>query len=96
MYLDFTVFDDDVDISEMVHVGRTGSFVPVCKDGGRLWRVKDGKKYAVTGTKGFRWIEREMAELKSDLQIDMTYFQELEDNACEAIEYFGSFEKFMN
>ena len=96
MYLDFTVFDDDVDISEMVHVGRTGSFVPVCKDGGRLWRVKDGKKYAVTGTKGFRWIEREMAEPKSDLQIDMTYFQELEDNACEAIEYFGSFEKFMN
>lgn len=95
MYLDFTMFDDDVDISEMVHVGRTGSFVPVCKDGGRLWRVKDGKKYAVTGTKGFRWIEREMAELKSDLQIDMTYFEKLEDDACEAIEYFGSFEKFM-
>lgn len=95
MYLDFTQFVDDPDISEMVHVGRTGSFVPVLTEGGRLWRVKDGKKYAVTGTKGYRWIEREAAALRKDLDIDMTYFQTLEDDACEAIEYYGSFQRFL-
>ena len=95
MYLDFTQFVEEPEIADMVHVGRTGSFVPVCSDGGRLWRIKDGKKYAVTGTKGFRWIEKENAQTKPDLDIDMTYFQQLEDDACEAIEYFGSFERFM-
>lgn len=95
MYLDFTQFVEDPDISEMVHVGRTGVFVPVCTGGGRLWRVKDGKKYAVTGTKGYRWIEKDMAKNRENLDIDMTYFQQLEDDACEAIDYFGSFERFV-
>lgn len=96
MYLDFTKFVEDPDISEMVHVGRTGSFVPVLTDGGRLWRVKDDKKYAVTGTKGYRWIERKMARNRETLDIDMTYFDTLVDDACEAIEYYGSFERFMS
>jgi len=59
-----------------------------------VW-TKDGKKYAVTGTKGFKWIEKEIAESRGDVDVDMTYFDQLEDDACEAIKYFGSFEKFM-
>ncbi len=95
MYLDFSDGSLEPDLTKMVHVGRTGSFVPVCSSGATLWRVKDGKYYAVTGTKGYRWIEREMAALRTDLDVDMTYFNKLEDDACEAIEFFGPFKEFM-
>ena len=36
----------------MTFVGRTGRFIPVTKDGAVLYRVKDDKVFAVTGTKG--------------------------------------------
>lgn len=95
MYLDFNGSED---ISEMVHVGRTGSFVPVSYDGATLWRIKDGKKYAVTGTKGSRFIESTIArdrENVKELRIDMDYFETLAKKAREAIEEFGSFEEFV-
>jgi hypothetical protein len=93
MYLDFTESDD---ISKMTHVGRTGSFVPVLEGGGNLLRVKDGKTYAVTGTKGYKWVIRDVAlerEAEKSLDIDMTYFNHLQDQALEAINKQGSFEE---
>ncbi len=97
MYLDFNA-DPLRRTVEMIHVGRTGSFVPVLEGGGTLLRVKDDKKYAVTGTKGYKWIERDMAanrEKVSELFVDMTYFEELRKEAFEAIDYFGPFNKFV-
>jgi hypothetical protein len=88
MYLDPT---GEGDIEQMRHVGRTGSFMPVRYDGGDLWRVKDGKNYHVTGTKGYKWIEREMAQYREsigELFTDMDYFEELKKEAIEAIEKF--------
>lgn len=95
MYLDFSGTGD---IENMTHVGRAGSFVPVEENGGDLWRVKEGKKYAVTGTKGYKWIEREIArhrEQVSELRVDMTYFETLRQEAFEAIDYYGPFEQFV-
>lgn len=86
------------DIADMVYVGTTGSFVPV-KDGGILYRIKDDQKYAVTGTKGYQWIEREVARYREslgELDIDMTYFEKLRDDAVKAIEQFVSFEEFIS
>lgn len=59
----------------LVHVGRTGAFVPVLKGGGDLVKVKDGqgKPYAVTGTKGYKWVEAE--QLKAQVSIDMPFFE---------------------
>ena len=88
MYIDFTDTDD---ISKMVHVGRTGTFVPVV-DGGTLWRVKDDKKYAVTGTKGYLWVTKDIAlnrQETNSLNIDMSYFDELKQKAIDAITQFG-------
>jgi Family of unknown function (DUF5906) len=88
MYLDFSGTEE---IDKMVHVGRTGSFVPVI-DGGTLWRVKDDKKYAVTGTKGYLWVTKEIAldrEGRGELKIDMSYFDYLKDKAIETICQFG-------
>ena len=98
MYLDFNI-DPLRKVEEYVHVGRTGSFVPVLNDGGTLWRIKDGKKYAVTGTKGYRWIEREVAktrEADGTLQIDMSYFEKLADEAFNTIDYYGPFNTFVS
>lgn len=98
MYLDFAHdrpaalkggFDD------MHFVGRTGLFVPVVEGGAVLWRVKDDKSYAVTGTKGHLWVEAEMAKMMSEDVIDMAYFDRLADEARATIEKFGSFEEFV-
>ena len=82
----------------MIHVGRTSSFVPVTYGGGTLWRVKDDKKYAVTGTKGYSWIERETAvgrkEPYSDF-VDYSYFENLKDAAENAIDFYGLVDKFV-
>jgi len=96
MYLDTT---GATDIGDMRHVGRTGSFMPVRYDGGDLWRVKDGKKYHVSGTKDYKWIERELAAYRDsidDLHTDMDYFEALRQDAIKAIERFGSYEEFVN
>lgn len=53
---------DDPD--KMKFVGRTGRFVPVRPNHGGLplWRIKDGKKYTVAGTKGYLWSESDIAK----------------------------------
>lgn len=98
MYLDFE-FDRPAFLVEgLTFVGRTGRFVPVKEgyNGGILWRVKDGKNYAVAGTKGYLWVESGVAESLPKEAIDMSYFEELTDNAIKAIEKFGSFEEFIS
>lgn len=88
MYLDFSGTEE---LDKMVHVGRTNSFVPVA-DGGVLWRVDGDKKYAVTGTKGYLWIDRDVAnnrKEKNELNIDMRYFDDLKEKALLAIKQFG-------
>ena len=97
MYLDFSGTGE---IERMVHVGRTNSFVPV-RDGGTLYRVSEENKYAVTGTKGYLWIDRDVAHTRQQegtLEIDMRYFDELKKKAIEAITKFdqsypGEFEQ---
>ena len=96
MYLDFSEDKDNSDVKTMRHVGRTGSFVPVMSGGAFLWRIKDGKKYAVTGTKGYRWIEREVAIDRNPLDVDMVYFEALREDALSAIDYYGSFDLFIS
>jgi hypothetical protein len=80
-------------------VGRTGRFVPVTEAsgvGGQLVRIFEGKEYAVAGTKGYLWIESEMADrLGMELDIDHTYFHKLVEEAKSTIEKFGSFEEFV-
>lgn len=88
MYLDF---NESAEVKDMVHVGRTGSFVPVCDDGAALLRIKDDKRYAVTGTKNHLWITRDMAVSraeKGELNIDMDYFDRLRQEAVDAITQF--------
>jgi GTP:adenosylcobinamide-phosphate guanylyltransferase len=98
MYLDREEHEEGEELNHhnMRHVGRTGRFVPVLEGGGTLFRVKEDKYYAVTGTKGHLWIEAEIAQSMPDLKIDMSYFEKLKTEAIKTIEAFGSFEEFVN
>lgn len=92
----------------MRFVGRTGRFVPVKEgnQGGILYRVVDGKGYAVTGTKGHFWLEADVAESMAkdgdgtpfgpNLDwIDWDYFNNLAEEARKTIDYFGEFTRFV-
>ena len=98
MYLDF-----NEDLPEEKHkyqfVGKAGSFCPMKPGcgGGLLLREKDGKYYAVTGTKGYRWMEAEVVqELHKEDDIDQSYYISLVDAAVETISKYGDFEIFQN
>jgi sulfur transfer complex TusBCD TusB component (DsrH family) len=99
MYLDFEHDRPMALVEGMRFVGRVGRFVPVTqKSGGAmLYRVKDDKTYAVTGTKGYLWLEAEAAkDLGDKLEIDMTYFDNLIHTAYKTIEKFGDFDAFVS
>ena len=82
-----------------IFVGKVGLFTPVKEGcgGGILYRRKDGKDYAITGTKDdngvpYRWLESEMV---SDISmVDRSYYERLCDKAVETINKFGSYTDF--
>ena len=81
-----------------VFVGRIGQFCPVKPGcgGGLLMREQDGKYYAATGTKGYRWLESETVKtLGKEADIDKRYYQSLVDDAVKTIEQYGDFEAFI-
>lgn len=80
-------------------VGRVGRFTPIKNgnDAGVLYRVSDGKKYAVSGTKGYRWFESEtVIDLKKENLVDKTYYNNLVNEAVETISQHGDFEWFVS
>ena len=78
-------------------VGKVGSFCPIKPGcgGGLLMREQDGKYYAATGTKGYRWLESEMVkELGREDDIDRSYYDKLVNDAAETIMAYGDLEWF--
>src|ERR1041384_2896587 len=78
IYIDFDQVDKtEIDLAKMHFVGRTGRFVPVHEGygGGILYRMKDGKPYAVAGTKGYLWVEADIAETLPEEAINKSYFE---------------------
>lgn len=82
-----------------IFIGKVGNFCPIKagSGGGVLYREKDGKYYAATGSKGYRWLESEMVrELGKQADIDEQYYIELVDEAIAAISKYGDFEQFVS
>ena len=62
-----------------------------------MYREKNGKYYAVAGTKGYRWLEAEMVvSLHKENEVDTSYHEQLVSEAIEAIRKFGDFEAFID
>lgn len=82
-----------------VFVGKIGRFCPIKPGcgGGILYREKDGKYYAATGSKGYRWLESEMVQqLGREEDIDHKHFIEMVDTAIATINKYGDFEWFVS
>ena len=82
-----------------IFIGRVGSFCPIKPGcgGGLLMREKDGKYYAATGSKGYRWLESEMVQsLGKEDDIDRSYYDNLVNAAADAISEFGDLEWFVS
>lgn len=80
-------------------IGKVGNFCPMKSGcgGGLLMREKDGKYYAATGSKGYRWLESEMVkQLGKEADIDKSYYNKLVDNAVKSISQYGDFEWFIS
>lgn len=95
--------DMNENLSEDEHdyhfIGKTSSFCPIKEgcNGGVLLREKDKKFYAVTGTKGYRWLEAEMVrELNRGDDINEEYYVKLVESAVKDISKFGDFEWFIS
>lgn len=90
------VFED----GRRIFVGRTGRFVPVTKESGigaSLVRSSEGKDYAVGGTKGYLWVESEaMIDRLDPMDVDMSYFRKLAEDAKRTIGKYGDFEEFVS
>ena len=56
--------------------------------GGNMFRVKDEKQDAITGTKGFKW--KLFSEMESPEDIDMSYYEQLVIKGLENIDKVGS------
>ena len=98
IYLNFNETGED----NLNFVGKVGAFTPVKPGmgGGLLVREgydKDGNvKYdAVTGTKGYRWVNSECLTDNDTPMIDKTYYQTLVDDAVESIAKYGDAEAFI-
>ena len=97
LYLDF-----NENLSDGEHnyrfIGRVGRFCPIKPGfgGAELLRRKDGKDYAATGTKGFRWLEAESVKNRNDSLsiIDRSYYLRQVDDAVKDISQYGDFEWF--
>lgn len=87
------------DEHKYIFVGKIGEFCPIKPGhgGGELFREKDGKYYAATGTKGYRWLESEVVKnVKTMGDIDDSYYKRLCDEAIETISQYGDFEWFVS
>ena len=97
LYLDF---DEKLQEGEhnYVFVGKVGRFTPVKPGfgGGVLYREKDGKYYAATGSKGYRWLESESLMNEPNWRdiVDDSYYLKQVDQAVIDISKFGDFEWF--
>lgn len=97
IYLDFNEALP-VDEHDYHFIGRVGLFVPIKPGcgGADLMVRRDDKYSAVTGTKGYKWLEAEQVRLMSlEDSIDMSYYHTLADKAIDAISKYGDFEHFV-
>ena len=80
-------------------VGKVGQFTPVKpgKGGGLLMRGKDGKYSAAQGSTGYRFLESDMVDVDGNRDsVDMRYYNKLVDDAIDAINKYGDFERFVS
>lgn len=83
----------DLNAPSMHFVGKTGKFLPVVDRGSRMWRVHEGKHYAVADTSQWLWRDAHLVEDISD--VDISYYEHLKQQALDAIDKVGSYDELI-
>ena len=96
MYLEFRSHPDDE--AHLKFVGKVGSFIPVISTriGGTLLREKEGKYYAVSGTKGYLWAEKELVIDADNVTVNLDYHEKQVAKAKDTINKFGDYDWFVS
>lgn len=83
-----------------IFVGKIGQFCPILPGcgGGELMSLRgESDYYAVTGTKGYRFLESEVVKnLGKEKDINESYFIEMANEAIDHIAQFGSYDEFVS
>ena len=82
-----------------IFIGKVGLFCPILETfgGGELVYKKEDKYYAVTGTKGYRFLETEMVEnLDMMVAVNKLYFEDLVQDALDNMAKYGDVNEFIN
>ena len=91
------VYDAGTDKESDTFIGRVGQFTPMKLRGGNLYRVKEGKRYAATGTKGYLWLETtDVENMHLEDDIDRSYYISKCEEAKDVISSFGDFDWFVS
>ena len=85
-------------------IGKVGLFTPIKKGFGGGLLVKESKKKdgsigydAVTGTKDYRWLEsEEVIKEHKENDVDISYYDNLVNEAIETISTYGDYEWFVS
>lgn len=98
LYLDFNEGLDDK-THDYRFIGKVGRFCPVKDQCGGAVLLREGKNAysAVTGTKGYRWLEAEIVKQNGQENIiNRNYYNRLVDEAVNTISKYGDFEQFIS
>lgn len=78
-------------------VGKVGRFTPVLINGGTLVAKRGDKYSAVTGTKGYKWVESGTLESFADpiAFVDQTFYRVFVDDAIDSISKYGDVNWFL-
>lgn len=88
MYIDFG--------GDMEFVGSIGQFCPVKEHGGLLYRIIDDKKFLVTGTTGYKWLQAHIVKANGlEDDIDVSYFEKQVEESLAKISEFGDPSMFL-
>lgn len=82
-----------------IFVGNVGLFCPIREGcgGGVLYRFNEDKYYAVSGTKGYRWLEAEVVKTNhKEACVDTSYYDVLVDKASKEIAKYGDLDWFIS
>jgi energy-coupling factor transporter ATP-binding protein EcfA2 len=98
LYLDFNE-NLPKDEHDYRFIGKVGQFCPILpgSNAGVLLREKEGKYYAATGSKGWRWLESESVKGTAyETALDRSYYINQVDDAVKTISKYGDFEEFIS
>lgn len=97
------IFNEGGEFESDKFIGRCGQFTPVIQGhGGHLYRIKDGKRYAVAGSTNketkspYEFVESDTINEENKDIIDISFYLTKVNDCIEDLKMYGQFDEFTN